>query len=313
MKKTLCVLSVLLLILTLLPLLPSGADAVVGSVDMGDVVQMGDFSSSTHYIVFYPKELETSSKQYPVAVWANGTMCAPALYISLLQGVAAKGYVVVASSEVMSADGKAQIEAIDYVFDQSMDESSVLCGKIDPGKIAAFGHSQGGRSSVNAAAADARIGCVVSIAGSSYTSEAKKLSTPALFLAGTKDVIVLPSLWVKPAYNNVKGPAVYAAAKDAIHTTCVLDADRYVDWCVSWFDAWLKSDTNAAAKFKSGGALSKDSGWTDYASRNLSGSLFTGSAFSGGSVWSIVALVELLVIVALAVVLANRRKKDKAV
>ena len=310
MKKVFCVLFALLLILTMLPLVPAEAEAAVGSVDMGDVIQMGDFSGSTLFIVFYPKELETSSKQYPVAVWANGTMCAPALYMSLLEGVAARGYVVVASSELMSADGKSQIAAIDYVFEQSMDESSVLCGKIDPGKIAAFGHSQGGRSSVNAAAADSRIGCVVSVAGSSYTSEAKNLSAPALFLTGTKDLVVLSSLWVKPAYNNVKGPAVYASAKDAVHTTVVLDADKYVDWCASWFDAWLLGDQNAMAKFKSGGALSKDGGWTDYASKNMSSSLFTGSAFSEGSIWSIFALVELLVIAALAVALAARKKKS---
>ena len=309
MKRLLSAFCALLLILPLLLVMPIKAEAAVGSVDLGDVVQMGDFEGSTHYIAFYPKELETSEKQYPVAVWANGTMCAPALYTSLLKGVAARGYVVVASSELMSADGTAQIAAIDYIFDQSMDESSVLCGKIDPQKIGAFGHSQGGRSSVNAAAADDRIGCVVSIAGSSYTSEAKKLATPALFLTGTKDVVVLSSLWVKPSYNNVKGPAVYASAQNAIHTTCVLDADRYIDYCASWFDAWLLGDQNAMAKFKSGGALSKDSGWTNYASKNMSGTLLTGSVFAGGSVWIAVAILELLVIAALVSLLIKGKKR----
>ncbi|MBQ4046381.1 MAG: hypothetical protein II627_08000 [Lachnospiraceae bacterium] len=306
MKRIVCVIA---LAMVLCMAVPGYAEAEAGSVDMGDVIQMGDFEGKDHYIVFYPKELEGSDKQYPVLVWANGTMCAPVLYMNLLKGVAARGYVVVASSELMSADGKAQIKAIDYIFDQSMDESSVLCGKIDPGKIGAFGHSQGGRSSVNAAAEDERIGCLVSIAGSNYTSEAKKLSTPALFLTGTKDLVVLSSLWVKPAYDNVRGPAVYASAKNAIHTTCVLDADKYIDYCASWFDAWLLGDQTAMARFKSGGALSKDSGWTDYASKNMASPGLTGTAFSGGNVWSVLALGELIVIAALIALLIRKKKK----
>ena len=308
MKKPACLICAVMMILTLFVVKPVETKAAVGSVDLGDVIQMGDFSSSSHYIVFYPKELETSNKQYPVLVWANGTMCAPILYTNLLHGVAARGYVVVASSEMMSADGKAQIAAIDYVFEQSMDENSVLCGKIDPEKIGAFGHSQGGRSSVNAAAADGRISCIVSIAGSSYTSEASKCSTPALFLTGSSDVVVLSSLWVKPAYNKVKGPAVYASAKGAIHTTCVTNADKYIDYCASWFDAWLLKDQSAMNRFKSGGMLSKDSNWTDYASKNMSSGFMTGSAFSDGGIWNIVAIAELLVIIALASLLFKKKK-----
>ena len=189
---------------------------------------------------------------------------------------------------------------------------SVFCGKIDPGKIAAFGHSQGGRSSVNAAASDARIGCVVSIAGSSYTSEAQKLSAPALFLTGTKDVVVLSSLWVEPAYKSVTGPAVYASLKNGIHTTCILDSDKYIDYCAGWFDAWLRNDADAMGQFKPGGALSKDVGWTKYASKNLTDNGITGSVFSGGTLWKAIALVELLVIIAGAAVILARRKGQKS-
>lgn len=312
MKKITKILLVVMM-LTAFVSFPLKSQAAVGSVDLGDVVQMGDFEGSTHYIVFYPKALETSGDTaWPVAVWANGTMCAPALYTNLLKGVAAKGYIVVASSEMMSANGSGQIAAIDYIVNQSMDEKSVFCGKIDPGKIAAFGHSQGGRSSVNAAASDARIGCVVSIAGSSYTSEAQQLSAPALFLTGTKDVVVLSSLWVEPAYKSVTGPAVYASLKNGIHTTCILDSDKYIDYCAGWFDAWLRNDADAMGQFKPGGALSKDGGWTKFASKNLTDNGITGSVFSGGTLWKAIALVELLVIIAGAAVILARRKGQKS-
>ncbi|MBQ6392583.1 MAG: hypothetical protein IJH60_03640 [Eubacterium sp.] len=108
--------------------------AAAGSLDMGNVIQMGDFEGSSHYIVFYPKEMESGNRTYPVAVWANGTMCAPVLYTNLLKGVAARGYVVVASSDMMSADGKSQSAAIDYICKQNTEEDSILCGKLTQAK-----------------------------------------------------------------------------------------------------------------------------------------------------------------------------------
>ena len=122
--------------------------AAGGSIDMGDVVQLGDYERGALHIVFYPKELENSSEQWPVIVWANGTMCAPVLYTNLLRDLAAEGFVVVASSEIMSADGKDQSKSIDFILAENARAGSVFYGKIDAGRIAACGHSQGGASSM---------------------------------------------------------------------------------------------------------------------------------------------------------------------
>ena len=134
---------------------------------------------------------------------------------------------------------------------------------------AAAGHSQGGRSAVNAAVADSRIDCVLSLAGSSYTSEAKKLNTPAFFIGGSLDSIVAAAIWVKPAYKNAKGPAVYANLKNALHTRCCTNASDYAGYAVDWFDAWLKGDEDAMKVFKAGGALSRDRAWKDFATKNF--------------------------------------------
>ena len=189
------------------------------------VVMLGDFKSITSgYLVLYPAALDSGSEKYPIVTWANGTGCLPFEYMSLLKTIAKAGYVVVTSSEMMSADGKAQVEAIDYLFS---DDCEIPDEKLDGDHIAAVGHSQGGRSSVNAAVLSDKIDCVVSIAGSNYTSEAKKLSTPTLFLTGTLDTVVMSKLWVYPAYNKCTGPAVYASLKGGIHTTCMLDPELY--------------------------------------------------------------------------------------
>lgn len=129
-------------------------------------------------IVFYPAGLEESDGEYHVVVWANGTGCVTQLYYSLLKSIAAAGYIVAADTTVMSADGTAQSDTVDYILEKNADPSSALYGKVDTQNIAAAGHSQGGRSAVNAGAADDRIKCVLSIAGSNFKDEAAKLGKP---------------------------------------------------------------------------------------------------------------------------------------
>ena len=220
-------------------------------------------------ILFYPASIKTSSEKLPVIVWSNGTMCTPGMYYELLENFAQAGYIVVANKDLMSADGVSQQASINFIENQNTNPSSVFYNKVDTENIAAAGHSQGGRSSVNAASADSRIDCVLSLAGSNYTYEAAKLSTPTFFITGTLDLIVPSAQWVKPAYNKCTGPAVYASLKGAVHTTCCTLPDVYTEYAVGWFDAYLKNDSTAKEKFVSGGKLSKDTGWTSYASKNL--------------------------------------------
>ena len=115
----------------------------------------GDFDSLlSGQIIFYPAELTTSDATYPVISWANGTMCAPGLYYNLLSKIAAGGYIVVTNTNMMSADGKAQIGSIDFILEKNEDPDSIFYQKVDTENIGVAGHSQGGRSSVNAAVAD---------------------------------------------------------------------------------------------------------------------------------------------------------------
>ncbi len=225
----------------------------------------GDFDELTSgQIIFFPAEMMNNNETYPVIVWANGTMCAPALYYSLLSKLAAGGYIVVTNTDMMAADGTSQVASVDYIIAENEDENSIFYGRVDVDNIGVAGHSQGGRSAVNAAVLDSRIKCVLSIAGSNYTSEAKKLHTPTFFMTGTYDTIVLSSLWVKPAYNAAKGTAVYASLKGALHTTCCTNPEKYVGYALKWFDGYLKGDSNALNAFAQGGQLSKDSAWTGF-------------------------------------------------
>lgn len=219
--------------------------------------------------VYYPKSLSSSERKYPVIVWANGTGCATSTYDSLLKIFAEAGYIVVADDSVMTADGTEQRDSIDYILDEAKRSGSKFYQKVDTSKIGAAGHSQGGRSAVNAAQKDSRIRCVLSIAGASNAEEAGGLSTPIFFMTGTSDLVVVSSRWVQPSYNAVSGKAVYASLKNGVHTTCMTNPTKISGYAVDWFDAYLiKGDSSAKKEFAAGGALSKDSAWQDFACKN---------------------------------------------
>ncbi len=218
--------------------------------------------------IVYPASLTQSKKRWPVISWANGTCCPTWSYTTLLERLAGAGYIVIADDTVMSADGTAQRDSIDCILRLNADKSSAFYQKVDTVNLGVCGHSQGGRSCVNAAQADQRIRCVVSIAGSSYTEEASGLKAPCLFLTGTNDLVVLSAQWCKPAYDAVAGRAAYASLKGGIHTTCMTHPQKVSGYVIDWFDAYLKNDKTARAVFQTGGKLANDSAWRDFANKN---------------------------------------------
>ena len=107
------------------------------------------------------------------------------------------------------------------------------------------------------------------LCGHRFVEEAEKLSAPTFFIGGSADMIVNAKQWLVPAYENCKGPAVYACKTNAIHTRCCTNPTEYSGYAVAWFDAWLKNDANALNKFKDGGKLSQDSSWQDFACKGI--------------------------------------------
>lgn len=240
------------------------------SVESNGGVEKATYNMSERtYIVYYMSELLTHNSKYPIVSWANGTGCPPSLYDGLLRELACAGFIVVASSETMAADGTAQIAAIDFVISENCNKSSALYNKVNSSKIGVIGHSQGGRSSVNAGASDSRITCVLSLAGSNFVEEAEKLSKPVLFMAGSKDKVVDPQKWIVTAFDAVKGPAVYASLNGAIHTTCCSNPTAYSNYAINWFNAWFYNDGNLKSMFTDGGAFSQDSAWSGYMSKGF--------------------------------------------
>ncbi|MBO5896008.1 MAG: hypothetical protein J6Q83_01795 [Clostridia bacterium] len=218
--------------------------------------------------VYCPPNMSTSNSTYPVLVWANGTMVTADFYASLLTDLSNMGYIVIASDENMSADGTAQLYSLDFVINEGNNPDSPLYGKIDANRVALIGHSQGGRSSVNAST-DSRVKCVISIAGSNFDYEAELDTKPTLFFGGTKDWIVSPEQWLVTAFDAVRGPAVYGCLNGATHTTCTSDPSQYTYYIDKWCDAWLNGNEQSKGIFRNGGEMSNDGRWTDFRSKGF--------------------------------------------
>lgn len=235
--------------------------------DCGSVQKYVDLV--TGHVVYYPNELKNSNRKFPVIVWGNGTWCPSACYEKLLSEIAMEGYIVAANSDLFCGNGKSQAETVNYIINKSNKKNGLFYNKVDAENIGAVGHSQGGRSTVNAAMLDSRIDCVVSIAGNSTKKEAAALKVPSMFLTGENDYIVPKEKNVIPAYNECNNPAVYASLKNGYHMQCCFDSEIYSYYTVKWFDAYLKNDSSALGSFRSGGKMSKDIRWTDFKSKNI--------------------------------------------
>ena len=241
-------------------------------IDNNNVVCTANMESiNKGNMMWFPAEMldDDFEGEYPVLVWANGTICPPALYYEFLSEVAAEGYVVVTNTELFAGNGVQQKASIDFILAEDADVNSIFYNKIDETRIGVMGHSQGGMSSVNCAALDSRVDCVFSIAGNSSKSDAKKLTVPTFFATGDLDWIVPSWQYVKPAYNNCNSAAVYANLKGANHMRVCTDPSVYSNYAIKWFNAWLKDDSSAKAVFKKGGELYKDSEWNGILSKNF--------------------------------------------
>ena len=255
----------LILLLTALILFP--VTSLVYASDNAsndDVAVLGNFDSAEFsYIVVYPENFNARMK-LPVVVWSNGTYVPPKSYEDLFSLLAQEGFIVVASTDSLLYDGSVVSGAIDFIIEQNDNPDSPLYRRVDTSRIGAAGHSLGGRSSINAAVKDERIGVVASIAGSNIESERVELQTPALFFAGENDTVIAPQLWVEPMYDACRGPAVYVSLKNAGHVACFTDPELYAYYISNWFYTWLYEDQELKEIFVPNGNMSNDIRFADY-------------------------------------------------
>lgn len=213
------------------------------------------------YQICYPSELETTEKQYPVVVFANGTGVPVSKYKALLKHMASWGFIAIGTEAEYAWNGFASEMCIRHLTrlnkNEMLDEKpNIFYHKIDLDNVGITGHSQGGVGVINAATTqlhgDTYKAAVILSPTNQELAESieweydgSKLETPALLMAGDNDWVI-DAQKLQSLYEQLPAAKCVAQRKGADHGAMLYSADGYV---TAWFMYWLQGDEQAGNAF----------------------------------------------------------------
>lgn len=230
------------------------------------------------YVLYYPTNLGAGGVDHAVVTWGNGTNATPSQYSGLLTHLASWGFVVVASTSTATGSGVEVLAGANYLVGQNGNPSSTFYGKIDTGKIAAAGHSQGASGATNATVLSG--GLIKSTVAFNYPNPTwvspehvtnwGAISTPVLLMTGTNDWLIASASGQTGYYNQLTGPAAKASLKNAGHNTIQGTGGGYVGYFTAWLLYTLQGNTTARSAFAGGTPeINTNTNWSNQAEKNL--------------------------------------------
>jgi hypothetical protein len=141
--------------------------------------------------VVHPKELGKDGVKHPIFTWGAGAGTNASNYRDHLTHWASHGFVIEAHAS--TGDGTDHEKALDYLIAQNEASGSPFFGKLDTGKAASGGHSQGSISTF-AMADDPRLTTTIHVAGGSFDGNgSSKLKNPTAYILGAGDTLATPN------------------------------------------------------------------------------------------------------------------------
>lgn len=247
------------------------------------------------YAIWYPCELESSVKKYPVVIFGNGTGSTSATYKPFLEHLSSWGFIVVGNDDENTRTGASLEETIKFLIEENGNENSIFYQKIDLDNIGIGGHSQGGAAMFNMVANQEHGYMVKALYAASATSsyhtmvmadgweyDISKVNIPVFLTAGTGNwdagnatnkeqatddengvVQGICPLWsLQENYNLLPETAdkVIARKINTDHGDSYKQFDGYM---TAWFMYYLQDDDEAGKAFNIGGELSINSLYQD--------------------------------------------------
>lgn len=120
----------------------------LGNYEVSSVNYKVDDKSIGKVRVWYPKELETTDKTYPMIVVVNASNVKALNLKASFKRLASWGFIVVGNDDSQSGNGETASKTLDYVL--NLDSDSILYDKIDKDNIGILGYSQGGAGALRA-------------------------------------------------------------------------------------------------------------------------------------------------------------------
>lgn len=230
-------------------------------VSMREDATLLDFGK---FLVFYPTELETSDRKYPVIVMCNGSGTPLSKYPAVAEHYASWGFIVVGTEENNSWNAFGAEMSVRYLErwndnEKIEDTESIFYQKVDFDRVGIVGHSQGGVGVINAITDTRHKGIYKTAVSLSPTNkelahnlfwdyDATLIDIPILLIAGEGggDDWVVTGEQLQAIYDDIKSEKMMARRLDTVHNEVLYTPDGYV---TAWFMWQLQGDSEAAMAF----------------------------------------------------------------
>lgn len=224
------------------------------------------FQNFKKFSIYYPSELESTEKKYPVVVICNGSGLPASKYTNLFKHLSSWGFIVIGTEETYAWNGFGAEMSVRFLSDIDKketlgenNEKNILYHKIDFDNVGITGHSQGGVGVFNAISAQEHGNIYKTAVSLSPTKselaenlywhyDVSDITTPMLLFAGTDEADFIDPESLKEIYNSfpVESFKVMATRNNIVHNEMLYYADGYV---TAWFMWYLQGDEKAAIAF----------------------------------------------------------------
>lgn len=236
--------------------------------------EVTDPASGGRFALFLPVGAD---HRYPIVTWGNGTGAQPDNYESVLRHLASWGFAAIDSYNSQTGSGTDILAGAKYLLRRNDDGDDPLHERLDRGRVAAVGHSQGATGVLNAnrlgkgaITTTVPIGLPTAASGAGLVplpANVKDLSGPTFFIAGGLDQVICPPSGIAAKYREVDGPAAVATRREAEH---ILLVQTTVGYITAWLRYQLSDDRDAARAFVGAQPeIEHNPLWSDEASKDL--------------------------------------------
>ena len=214
------------------------------------------------YTIYYPEELESESRTYPMILVVNGTGGKATRYEPGFELYASWGFITVGTQDKNTGTGETTIMTLHYMLEQNDNPDSVFYHKIDVDNIGITGFSQGGAAVFNvltkyeeasyfkAAAPLSPVCEKTAQETTNYPYDSADVKCPILVMTGTsgdfETALVSPLGEMNKQYDKITMPKVMARRVGMDHDHMMYSAGGYV---MAWFRWQLMGDEEAAKAF----------------------------------------------------------------
>lgn len=247
-----------------------------GEYDVSYIEYDTDDKVVVKYEIWYPTELESANKKYPMVVMMNGSGVLASLYKAIFDHLASWGFIVIGNEDPSTGTGISADKMLSFMYGENDNPDSIFYNKIDIENIGVTGHSQGGAGvfsalSITENCSIFKTGVAISPAHEESSTalgwayELDKISVPVMMVSGNvgkfENEIVIPFDKMQNMYAKIKSDKLMAVRDGCDHDQMLYMADGYMTAWLMWH---LQGDSYAAGAFTGDDAeIFNNTSWKD--------------------------------------------------